>query len=121
MADEKHGYGLPKVEGYTATLAEGGPPAAALAERAARPPMVKITLHGQGFIHRAMPLIVRIGDQTVMGNFQITPDQCHVTFHLDRLPEDGAVIQIGYGGSELIELPERFVHSKLQREGGGMS
>jgi hypothetical protein len=121
MADEKRGYGPPKVEGYTATLAEGAPPSGRLAEREAQPPSVKITLHGQGFIQRAMPLIVKIGDQAVMGNFHITPDECHVTFHLDRIPEDGAVIKVGYGGSELVELPERFSRRKLQSEGGGVS
>lgn len=119
MPEEKRGYGPPKVESYTATVSEAPPSLGRLAEREVRPPMVKITLHGQGFIQRAMPLIVKIGDQTVMGNFQITPDECHVTFHLDRLPEEGAVIRVGYGGSELVELPERFSHSKLQKEGGG--
>jgi hypothetical protein len=118
MSDRKPGYGPPKVEGYTATL-----PARTqrLEVREALLPTVKITLHGEGFLQRAMPLIVKIGDQTVMGPFQITADQRHVTFHLDRLPEDGAVIRVGYGGSELVELPERFSHSKLQGEGGGVA
>jgi hypothetical protein len=117
VSDQKQGYGRPAIHGYNATLTGGLQKAAMLASPLAGQPVVKITLHGEGFIQRAMPLIIRIGDQVVLDNCEITDDQRTLTLHLEKLPEDGAVIQVGYGGDEMVELSERFSHSKL--EGGG--
>lgn len=110
VTDEKHGYGPPKVHDYSVILtsAQGRESLAAEAESGH---VVKITLHGEGFIERAMPLIVRIGDHVVMSGFELTSGS--LSFYLDELPEDGAVIQVGYGGEEFAELPERFSHSKV--------
>jgi hypothetical protein len=110
---ENHGYGPPTVHGYSAVKTARAPETNLMAARASAPG-VTITLHGEGFIQRAMPLILKVGDQAVMGNLQITPDQRHVTFRLERMPEEGAVIQAGYAGDELVELPERFSLSKVE-------
>ena len=118
MTDER-GYTPPKVESFSATISPApaadraaAPDSVAAADAARR--KVTITLHGEDFIQRAMPLIVKIGDQVVFGNYQVTPDERHLTFELDQLPEDGASIQVGYLGDELIELPIRFNHEALQ-------
>jgi hypothetical protein len=112
MTDER-GYTPPKVEGFSATISPA-PAADSLAAAETTRRKVTITLHGEDFIQRAMPLIVKIGDQVVLGNYQVTADERHLTFELDALPEDGAAILIGYGGDELMELPIRFTHEALQ-------
>ena len=112
MAGGEHQYGAPKVHSYSATLigASGSQDLAAAPQSG---PKVKITLHGEDFFEGAMPLIVRIGDQVIMSGFEMAPDS--LSFYLDELPEDGAAIQVGYGG-QLAELPERFSHSELQSD-----
>lgn len=112
MSDER-GYGTPKVEGFSATVSPA-PTDDSLAAADSAKRKVTITLHGEDFIQRAMPLIVKIGDQVVLGSYQITADKRHLTFELDELPEDGAPILVGYGGDELMELPIRFSHEALQ-------
>ncbi len=104
-----------KVTGYEASMSS--PPARARAGGTERSggATVRITLHGDGFTQRAMPLIVVIGDQAVVSNLEISPDERHIVVHLDTLPEDGAVIRVGHGGDELVELPERFSRSKVER------
>jgi hypothetical protein len=101
-----------KLTGYDAATTTAPPGAA---PRAAGPVAVRITLQGEGFIERAMPLIVKIGDITVAGGMEFSPDQRQVTVYLDEMPEDGAVIRVGFGGDEqLAELPERFSRSRVR-------
>jgi hypothetical protein len=126
MPESDQGYGPPKVGGYTASIAgeeRAGDESSLAAESSLAPESgaaqasrakVTITLHGDGFIQRAMPLMVKIGDLVVLRNYEISPDRRQLTLHLDELPEDGAVIQVGYAGEQLVELPERFSLAKVE-------
>ncbi len=113
MTGSDYGYGPPKIHGYTVTIT-GAAQNEGLRTAEVSRSNITITLHGEGFMQRAMPLIVKIGEHVVVRNYEVTPDQCHLTLHLDGLPEDGTVIQVGYGGQDLVELPERFSRSKAQ-------
>jgi hypothetical protein len=123
MPEQTGGYGPPRVNSFSAELV--APPAAARAAAAGAPsralvdarvagatPRVRVTVHGEGFIQRAMPLIVQIGDKLVV-NCDVSPDETTIVCLLDELPEDGAVIRVGYGRHEMVELRERFSHARL--------
>lgn len=101
-----------KLTGYDVSMTS--PPIANQAQTFAvhNPQKVQITLHGENFITRAMMLIIKIGDEEVR-EFEITPDQRALICYLDQLPEEGAIISVGYGGETRVELPERFSRSKL--------
>jgi len=125
MSNQTGGYGPPRIQGYSAErvsppATEGAPAAvtAPLARIAAAPSgagKIRFTLHGEGFLHRAMPLVVQIGDRLFF-DCTISPDETTVVCLLDELPEEGAVIRVGYGRDEMTELPERFSHSRLAGE-----
>jgi hypothetical protein len=127
MPEQTGGYGPPRVHSFSAELvappaAKRAAPAAAAAAAPSRArvdaavagaaPRVRVTVRGEGFIHRAMPLIVQIGDQLVL-NCEVSHDETTIVCLLDELPEDGAVIRVGYGRHEMVELPERFSHARL--------
>jgi|SRR5215207_2553391 len=126
MPQQTSGYGPPKVEGYSiepaparavAPSAEGvAAEAEEAAARAAARRRLKLTLRGEGFITRAMPLVVAIGDVMVT-DYSISPDGRTVVCFLDELPEEGATITVGYTRYDMTELPERFSRSKLAEEG----
>lgn len=106
MNDNSGGYGPPKLEGYSVEHAPRVKMGVARAvEGTARE--ISVTLTGEGFMDRAMPLIITIGDIWVM-KYQIALDGRSVVCFLDEIPEEGAVISAGYGGEKRVELPERF-------------
>ena len=63
-----------------------------------------------------MPLMITIGDVWVT-RFKIAPDRRSVVCFLDEMPEEGAVISVGYGGEKRVELPERFSQSRVPGRG----
>jgi len=117
MSDNLGGYGPPQLQGYSVEPAPQVEKMATAraAERAAGE--VRVTLTGEGFMDRAMPLIIMIGGLWVT-KYQISPDGRSVTCFLDEMPEEGAVISVGYGGEERVKLPERFSRSRVP--GGGL-
>lgn len=115
MPTQPSGYGPPKVKGYSVELEPEARRAPGAAARSADRPQVKVLIHGEGFIARAMRLIIKIGDVRVK-DYQVTPDQRTLICHLDEMPEEGAVITVGYGREQSVELPERFSRSKLAEE-----
>lgn len=112
MSDKPHGYGPPRLDGYS--VDPGAHTATALRAGADETVehKIRVTLHGSGFIARAMPLVVMIGDVWVQ-RLKIAPDGQSVTCFLDEIPEEGAVISVGYGGEQRVELPERFSQSRV--------
>lgn len=112
MSDKSHGYGPPKLDGYS--VEPETPKATALRAEATAEVEHKfrVTLHGSGFIARAMPLVVMIGDLWIQ-RLKIAPDGRSVTCFLDEMPEEGAVISVGYGGDERVELAERFSRNRV--------
>lgn len=112
MSDDPRGYGPPRLEGYSVEPEAG----TALRAPAEAEREIRLTLHGSGFIARAMPLIILIGDVWVR-RYKIAPDGQSVLCFLDELPEEGVVISVGYSADERVELPERFSRSRVP-EGG---
>jgi hypothetical protein len=110
----------PKLEDYSVSKISGGPPdevqrvaAAEGLEAAPSAPRFVITLRGENFVQRALMLNIRIGDVHV-NEYSISDDQKTIVCYLDELPADGSVIRVGYGPDEMVELPERFSHAKLE-------
>ncbi len=116
MSDKLGGYGPPRLDGYSVEHAPRAETAAARAT-AGTVREIRVTLHGDGFVARAMPLVITIGGVWVR-RYKIAPDRRSVICFLDEMPEDGAVISVGYGGEERVELPERFSRSRVP--GGGV-
>jgi hypothetical protein len=114
MPEQKHGYGPPKVEGYTATFMSEQHRQSLFAGAEGTAPQIKVTFRGEGFKERALMPVVKFGDQRAK-HCEISADERSLTCYLDTLPAEGAVIQIGYGGEDLVELPERFSQNKVER------
>lgn len=113
MSDNPGGYGPPRLEGYSVEHA----PRAEMAAAEGTAGEIRVTLSGEGFMDRAMPLMIMIGNLWVT-KYQIAPDERSVVCFLDEMPEEGAVISVWYGGGERVELPERFSRSRVP--GGGV-
>lgn len=105
MSDQTGGYEPPKLEGYELDLlpererATFGP--AAMARH-----RIRITLHGENFIERAMIPIIKIGDIYIK-EYNISPDGRTITGFLDEMPEEGSVISVSYG-NQSAELSKGF-------------
>jgi hypothetical protein len=105
MSDQTGGYEPPKLEGYKVDLlpetekAAFGP--AAMARH-----RIRITLHGENFIERAMIPIIKIGDIYIK-EYNISPDGRTITGFLDEMPEEGSVISVSYG-NQSAELSKGF-------------
>lgn len=115
MPDTPSGYGPPRVD---AIRVERGPQAPAGvappdAASAASGEAVRLVIQGEGFILRAMPLLVQVGDQ-VLSRITLSQDGRTITCQLDQIPEEGAVIRVGYPPDDMTELPERFSLSMLE-------
>ena len=110
MSKESSGFRPPRLEGYSVELEPSLPTASLAAVGPERE--VRVILHGENFVARAMPLVIMIGGVPV-SRYQIAPDQNSVVCFLDEMPEDGSVISVGYGGEERVELPERFSQSRV--------
>lgn len=112
MSDQPSSYGLPVLESYSVELAPSPPLESREAALAVAQPRLQITLSGRNFVERAMIPIIMIGKIQVK-EYRIMPDERTIVCYLDELPEEGATISIGYGGSQRAELPERFSRSKI--------
>ena len=117
MSDSKSGYGPPslesiRVERVAGKVQEVTAPATQEAGSLPSEP-IRVTLRGGGFVTRAMPLIVEIGDQAT-ANIRLAPDGRSITCEFERLPEEGATIRVGYPPDDFTELPERFSAAMIE-------
>jgi len=101
MSDQKEGYKSPKLEGYEVhlppqTRKDASDLAAASDLSAAAGQRIRITLHGENFIERAMMPIIRIGNIRI-NDYQISPDGRTIVGFIDEMPEEGSAISIAYG------------------------
>ncbi|HEV7671589.1 MAG TPA: hypothetical protein VGS22_23970 [Thermoanaerobaculia bacterium] len=115
------GYGPPKIEGVRAVRVGGEDALQALAPGAAGPsPRVRLEVRAEGFTGRAMPLLIRVGGRAYRAS-SFSADGKTVSFILDEIPPEGAVIEVGYPPHQMAELPERFSLSMLEdtEPGGG--
>ena len=108
---ETGAYPSPKISGFSLEREETPSPSVrrGMAETAApsenKP--VKIILHGENFIERAMFPIIRIGDLRVK-KCGIAPDGKSITCYFERMPEEGAEIFVGYGAGEAAVCKQKF-------------
>ena len=121
MANEPKGYGPPKIEGVRAVRVGGEEGPQALAPGAAESaPRLRLEVRGAAFPRRAMPLLIRVGGRAHFVT-EVSADGKTIACILDEIPEEGAVIEVGYPPHQMTELPERFSLSMLEdtEPGGG--
>lgn len=123
MADAPKGYGSPRIEGFRAVrlaAQERSLLADSLAERA---PVLRLEVRGEvEFLLRAMPLMIQVGERSYLAS-EISADGKTIGCTLEEIPEEGAVIRVGYPPNDFAELPERFSLSMIEpgepEPGGG--
>jgi len=75
-------------------------------EMLADPPLpewvMRVTVKGSGFEHRALPLVGEVGDLDVRG-IQIDPDEAGFIGYLVTEPAEGAVLRVGYPEGDLLD------------------
>lgn len=121
MAEPK-GYGPPKIEGARAVRVGGAERALAQPADAGASARLRLEIRAEEFPGRAMPLMIRIGGRAHFAS-EISADGKTVSCLLDEIPEEGALIEVGYPPHQMAELPERFSLSMLEPDepgpGGG--
>jgi hypothetical protein len=65
-----------------------------------------------------MPLLIEVGGQAHLA-FDLSSDGRTIACDLDQIPEEGAVIRVGYPPHQMTELPERFSASMIEPGGPG--
>lgn len=108
MTDSSQGYGPPKVEGARAVRLDAAERSLAAPSSADSPaPRLRLEIRGEGFPIRSMPLLIKIGGRAHLVS-DISADGKTIACLLDEVPEEGAVIEVGYPPHQMAELPERF-------------
>lgn len=116
-----HGYRPPKIEGVRARRLGAETPSTALAPEVGPPaPQLRLEVRGEAFPRRAMPLLIRVGGRAHFVT-DVSADGKTIACVLDEIPEEGAVIEVGYPPHQMTELPERFTAAMIDRDepGGG--
>jgi len=123
MADAPKGYGPPRIESFRAVrlaVQESSLLADAQTERA---PLLRFEVRAEeAFMLRAMPLMIQVGERGYLAA-EMSADGRTIACTLEEIPEEGAVIRVGYPPNNFTELPERFSLAMLDRAepepGGG--
>lgn len=68
---------------------------------------VRVTILGEGFVQRAIPIVATIGEQSVEG---IVPlfDPVGIMGFLSEIPSDGDLLSVGYMDESMIETDFRY-------------
>lgn len=76
--------------------------------------VVRITIHGQNIIMRALEPVVRIGEVLVQYP-EIALNERSIRGFLTQMPREGSPIRLEYEGRTVAEVKEHFTQRKLKR------
>jgi hypothetical protein len=114
MADTPKGYGSPKVESVRVIRLAADESSLLEGPQVGRAPLLRFEVRGEEeFPLRSMPLMIQVGGRGYLAT-EIAGDGRTIACALDEIPEEGAVIRVGYPPNDFTELPERFSRSMLE-------
>ena len=114
MANESKGYGPPKVVGLRAVRITAARRTLLAESDAAQVPRLRLEVHGEEeFALRAMPLMIRVGGRGFVAS-EVSGDGKTIFCLLDQIPEEGAIIEVGFPPHQWAELTERFSASMIE-------
>ncbi len=124
MADAPKGYGPPRIDSLRAVRLAAEESSLLAESQTERAPLLRLEVRGEeAFLLRAMPLMIQVGERGYLAS-EMSEDGRSIACVLEEIPEEGAVIRVGYPPNDFTELPERFSLSMLDRpepEPGGDS
>lgn len=121
MAGAHKGYGPPRIESFRAVRLAAEERSFLADAQAGPAPLLRFEVRGEeAFLLRGMPLMIQVGDRGYLAS-EMSADGRSISCTLDEIPEEGAIIRVGYPPDQMTELPERFSLSMLEPAGPGDS